>query len=159
MNRVIVTNEEAMIRGNTVLAPRQVPNKHRDYEKKNKNRKKRNIKIKNKLIVMRNIILVFLIGMILVGRYCAIYNMQKQLNTINSNISELNKSNDNLKVELVKYNNLHYIEEVATTKLKMITPNRNDAIYCNISKEKIVSTSDQSNTKSSLLSKVVKSIF
>ena len=154
-----MTNEDVMIRGNTVLAPRQVPNRHREIEKKQIKRKKTNRRIKNKLLVMRNIILVFVIGMILVGRYCAIYNMQKQLNSINSNITELSKTNDNLKVELVKYNNLHYIEEVATTKLKMITPNRNDAIYCNISKEIIISTSGQSDTNTSFLSKIIKSIF
>ena len=160
MNRVIVANEDIMIRGNTVLAPSQVPYVNREKEK-NQIIKKKNRKIKKQAIFIRNIFIAFIIGLTLIGRYSTIYNMQQQLNSTKSNINEMNKENDNLKVELVKYNNLHYIEEVATNKLHMITPNRNDAIYANISKNTIVSTTASTNTEAnkSFMSKAIDKIF
>jgi len=155
-----VANEEIMIRGNTVLAPSRVPYVNRENEKKKKI-KKINRKTKSKALFIRNIFLAFIIGLTLIGRYSAIYNMQQQLNSVKSNINEMNKENDNLKVELVKYNNLHYIEDVATNKLHMISPNRNDAIYANISKETIISSNTGANSDSgtSFISKMVKKIF
>lgn len=155
-----MANEEIMIRGNTVLAPSRVPYVNRENEKKQKI-KKINRKTKSKALFIRNVFLAFIIGLTLIGRYSAIYNMQQQLNSVKSNINEMNKENDNLKVELVKYNNLHYIEDVATNKLHMISPNRNDAIYANISKETIISTSTGANSDSgtSFISKMVKKIF
>ena len=155
-----MANEDIMIRGNTVLAPNQVPYVNREKEKK-QIIKKKNKKAKKQAVFIRNIFIAFIIGLTLIGRYSAIYNMQQQLNSIKSNINEMNKENDNLKVELVKYNNLHYIEDVATNKLHMITPNRNDAIYANISKNTIISSTATTNTDAnkSFISKVVKKIF
>lgn len=156
-----MAKEDIMIRGNTVLAPNQVPYVNREIEKQHiiKKKKKQNRKIKKQAIFIRNIFIVFLIGLTLIGRYSAIYNMQQKLNSIKSNINEMNKENDNLKVELVKYNNLHYIEDIATNKLHMVTPNRNDAIYANISKETIIPTATNTDSNKGFISKVVKKIF
>ena len=162
MNILILTNGDMIIRGNTVLAPNQVPDRNREIEKQQIIKKKniKNRKIKEQAFVIRNIFIVFLVGLALIGRCCSIYNMQKQLNTIQSNISDLNKDNDNLKVELVKYNNVQYIEEVATNKLHMVTPDMNNAIYANISKGTIIPTSSsKSDSNDSFISKVVSKIF
>jgi cell division protein FtsL len=142
MNEV---NEKFVISGNTVLAPNYEP--YRESEQKRQVRENRISKknINKKIIVMRNIMIAFIVGITLVGRYCILYNLQSELNTSKQNIAELNKENENLKVDLVKYNNIQYIEDVAVNKLGMVTPNRNDAIYADVSKKIIISAESESN--------------
>lgn len=142
---MIVVNENSVIRGNTVLKPEYDPYKdkqaERDKERKRKikQNKQRNKRMKSKVKIMRNIALTFIIGMTLVARYCIIYDMQRELNSIKSSISYTNRENENLKVELVKYNNLQFIEETATNKLQMTKPDKGLAVYTNLSKEVIQS--------------------
>ena len=140
---MIVRNEDSYIRGNTVLQPEYIPYEdERRYEeevKKERLKKLRKAKqrLKKKLKVIRTISLSFVVGIILVGRYCVIYNMQMELNSVKTNINEVNTENENLKVELVKYNNLQHIEEIAVNKLQMVAPDKGAAIYVNLDKENI----------------------
>lgn len=142
---MIVVNENSVIRGNTVLKPNYNPYEDNQFERKEererklKQNKQRNRRLKSKVKVMRNIILTFITGLTLVGRYCIIYDMQRELNSVQSNISVINKDNENLKVELVKYNNLQLIEDTAINKLKMVKPDKSGAVYTNLSKEVIQS--------------------
>jgi cell division protein FtsL len=143
---VIVVNENSVIRGNTVLKPNYNPYEDNEFEReeerkrKLKQRKQKNRRIKSKVKVMRNIVFTFITGITLVARYCIIYDMQRELNSVKSNISVVNKENENLRVELVKYNNLQLIEETATNKLKMVKPDKGGATYTNLSKEVIQSS-------------------
>lgn len=142
---MIVVNENSVIRGNTVLKPNYNPYEDNQFEReeerkrKLKQNKQKNKRLKSKVKVMRNIVLTFITGLALVGRYCIIYDMQRQLNSVQSNISVINKDNENLKVELIKYNNLQLIEDTATNKLKMVKPDKSGAVYTNLSKEVIQS--------------------
>jgi cell division protein FtsL len=158
-----VYNGKIMIDGNTVLAPNYVPYRESEHErqvKKSKARNKaRNKNINKKVIVMRNIMIAFIVGITLVGRYCIIYNLQSDLNTTKQNIAALNKENENLKVELVKYNNIQYIEDVATNKFGMVTPDRNDAIYADISKETIITAESESNEGKNAVNVLAEKIF
>ena len=142
-----VLDEKFVINGNTVLAPNYMP--YRESEQNGQVRKNNSNKknINKKIIVMRNIMIAFIVGITLVGRYCIIYNLQSKLNTTKQNIAVHNKENENLKVELVKYNNIQYIEDVAVNKLGMVTPDRNHAIYANISKNSII-TAESKNSES-----------
>jgi cell division protein FtsL len=154
-----VLNEKYVINGNTVLAPNYMP--YRESEQKGQVRKNRSTKknINNKIIVMRNIMIAFIVGITLVGRYCIIYNLQSELNTTKQNISALSKENENLKVELVKYNNIQYIEDVAVNKLGMVTPDRNDAIYADVSKETIITAKSESNEGKNAVTVLAEKIF
>lgn len=137
---MIITEKNNYINGTAVLAPNVHPRE--DGEKKERlsiDRKalkeERDKRLKSKLKIIRNIALIFVVGVTMVARYSQIYTMQRQLNTINKEISNINKENENLKIELVKYNNLKLIEEIATTKLKMIRPTKADVMYVDMSKE------------------------
>ncbi len=83
---------------------------------------------------MRNIGIVFVIGVVLIARYSIIYNMQMQLNSTQNRVDKINKQNENLTVELVKYNNLGYIEDTAINKLHMIQPQKSSAVYADLNK-------------------------
>ncbi|WP_315114425.1 septum formation initiator family protein [uncultured Clostridium sp.] len=139
---MIITDKNEYINGSTVLAPNSYPKVKKDTkEKVTIDRKalieERNKRTKSKLKVIRNISLVFIVGVTIVGRYGQIYNMQRQLNTLNTKISDINKDNENLRIELVKYSNLSLIEEIATTKLKMIKPTKADIMYVDMTKDAI----------------------
>lgn len=138
MNKVIITDKGNYIKGNTALAPEIQHNEENNKESKagkQKVIKERNLRIKNKLKVLRNISLIFIIGVTLIGRYGKIYSLQKQLNTVNQNVNSISRENENLKVELVRFSNIQYIEDVATKKLKMVRPTKQSMIYCDMNKE------------------------
>lgn len=150
---MIVVNEESFIQGNTVLKPEYRPyrdnesHKEKNKKKKLKKNRKNKTRLNNKVKVIRNIILTFIVGLVLVGRYCAIYNMQMELNLTKNNINEINRENENLKVELVKYNNLQYIEDIATNKLQMLPPDKGAAVYTDLGKENIKITEKKEQDK------------
>jgi len=154
-----VLNGKIMIDGNTVLAPNYVPYRESEHERQVKRNKAINKNINKKVVVMRNIMIAFIVGITLVGRYCIIYNLQSELNTTKQNIVALNKENENLKVELVKYNNIQYIEDAAINKLGMVTPDRNDAIYADISKETIITAEGESNEGKNAVNVLAEKIF
>lgn len=145
---MIVVNEESFINGSTALKPEYMPTETPvEREKKKKKRghnKNKKLRLKNKLKIMRNIAITFIVGLTLVARYSMIYDMQRELNSIKVNINETNKENENLKVELVKYNNLKYIEDNATNKLHMIQPDKGTVIYTDLDK-KVVKKTEKKN--------------
>jgi len=154
-----VLNEKIMINGNTVLAPNHAPYRESEQKRQVKKNKSARKAMNKKVVIMRNIMIVFIVGITIIGRYCMIYSLQDQLNTTQHNISALNKENENLKVELVKYNNIQYIEDVAVNKLGMVTPDRNDAIYADISKNTIIASETESKESKNAVSVLADKIF
>lgn len=134
---MIVTGKESYVQGSSALAPEVVTKQ----KKKNNSNKRKRIKVnqdkivRNKLKIIRNIFCIFVVGVIIVGRYSKIYGLQREVNSINSTISKLNKENENLRVQLVKYSNIQYVEELSTNKLKMIKPDKNNLVYCDLKKQ------------------------
>ncbi|MEY8762325.1 MULTISPECIES: cell division protein FtsL [Clostridium] len=140
-------NEENMMNGNAALQPQYKPYKKHDkriHKNKNENKQK---KIKKKLRVLLNICVFFVIGLILIYRYSIIYNMQTDLNSAENNVDNISRQNENLTVELVKYNNLKYIEDDAVNKLKMVVPNKQNAVYIDLDKPVIKTQEDEDSMK------------
>jgi cell division protein FtsL len=166
VNKVIVVNEDNIISGNTVLQPEYVPYEEKDWEKEElkrraKNKKLKQKRLKGKIKIIRNITLAFAVGVTLVGRYCIIYNMQRQLNSVNTNINELNKDNESLKVDLVRYSNIQYIEDTAINNLHMLPPDKGAAVHKDLDKE-IIKTADKKSEEQmskNLWNKVTKMLF
>nr|WP_251860182.1 cell division protein FtsL [Clostridium sp. Marseille-Q2269] len=154
--------------GNTVLKPQYDPQIEKD--KRKKEQYKRNKKVKQKLLkkkfkTLRSIIIAFIIGVALVTRYGMLYSMQKDLSNVKNQISEVEKDNENLKVELVHYNNLKNIEKTAGEKLKMISPSKDSVIYADLSYNNFkkenskVHVSEKDNVFLELLSNLKKLLF
>jgi len=158
---VILMNKDSMVNGNTVLQPEYKPYKETEEKKLKTNAPNKALKVKKKLKVIRNICVVFVVGVILVYRYCAIYNAQTELNSIENNISKINKQNENLTVELVKYNNLEYIEDSAVNKLQMKIPDKGNAVYTNLDKKviKVEENSDEPEMHKGILNKLKQFIW
>lgn len=162
-------NKENLVNGNTVLAPqRQVINpapneKSQEAERKKKeslNRAKKEGR-KEKLSILRNIAILFGIGVVLIGRYSAIYHMQKDLSNTRTTINRLSRENESLKVDLVKASNIQNVEEIATTKLHMIPADKNKAVYADLTKEnfKNTTTKNQEKKERSLMEKIKNILF
>ncbi len=162
---MILMNEEDMVNGNTVLQPEYKPyieTEEKKYGNKNIGKdKKRRVKVKKKLKIIRNIGLAFIVGIVLVYRYSVIYNMQTELNSVESSINEIDRENENLKVDLVKYNNLQYIENNAVNKLHMIVPDRANAVYVNLDKKTVKTQEDvdEIKTQKGILNKLKQLIW
>ena len=146
MNKVIVEKNKFEINGNTVLAPDESfrKPKYEDLEKSRKqiNHSKRLKDMKKKKSVLANILLGFIIGITIIARYSMIYNYQDNISKAKAEIEMLNKENDAYRVELIKFRNISYIEEIATTKLHMVKPMISDIQYCNLSKNNLEAKED-----------------
>jgi len=138
---VIVEKNKFEMDGNTVLAPdeRVRKRKYDDLEKSRQQteKSKKSREMKKKKSVLTNIFFVFVVGVIIIARYCMIYNYQDTASKAKAEIEMLSKDNDAYKVELIKFQNIGLIEKTATEKLHMIKPRISDVQYCNLSKNNL----------------------
>ncbi|MCB2346208.1 hypothetical protein [Clostridium estertheticum] len=146
MNKVIVAKKEFEMFGNTVLAPQEpiTKRKYEDLEKSRRQAKqsKRQKDIKKKKRVLANIIIGFVIGMVIIARYCMIYSYQQASSKAKAQIDTISKQNDAYEVDLIKFRNISYIEKTATTKLHMVKPKISDIQYVNLSKNNLEANDD-----------------
>jgi cell division protein FtsB len=164
VNKVIIEKNKFEIRGNTVLAPDESFRK-RNYEDLQKSREqtkhsKRLRNMKKKKSALINIFLGFVIGVTIISRYSMIYSYQGTTAKAKAEIEVLNKENDAYKVQLIKFNNISYIEKIATEKLHMVSPRISDIQYCNLSKNNL-KTKENSEVKISnnIINKIKDIIF
>ena len=161
---MIIEKNKFEILGNTVLAPEESIRK-RNYEDLEKSREqtknsKRLRNIKKKKNVLINIFLVFAMGVTIIARYSMIYNYQDATSKAKAQIEVLSKENEAYKVQLIKFKNISYIEEIATEKLHMVNPRISDIQYCNLSKNNL-ETKENSEVKISknIINKIKGFIF
>ncbi|MCB2288903.1 hypothetical protein LGK97_03880 [Clostridium sp. CS001] len=161
---MIIEKNKFKVLGNTVLAPDETfkKQKHEDLEKsleqiKHKKRLKNMKKKKHTLI---NILLGFVVGVTIIARYSMIYNYQNATFKAKAEIEVLNKENEAYKIQLIKFKNISYIEEIATEKLHMVKPRISDIQYYNLSKNNL-ETKEASEVKISntIISKIKNIIF
>ncbi|MFL0246743.1 hypothetical protein [Candidatus Clostridium stratigraminis] len=166
---MIVMDNKNLVSGSNALAPKYKPYNpsideefeklRREKEKKKKALAQKRLKTKAKIIAY--IIAAFAIGVVLVLRYSAVYNLQKQLLVVTTDSSSLNMENENLKVQLLKSSNMQQVEDLAVTKLKMITPDKNSIIYSSVTKDYFANNEAKGtkNTKDNLIAKVKNLLF
>jgi hypothetical protein len=162
---VIVEKNNFEMYGNTILAPDESFRRRKADEDLNKSRKQaRSVKklneIRRKKSVITHIILCFIVGLIIVGRYCLIYNYQEANTKAIAQIEMLSKENDAYDVDHMKFRNISYIEKAATTRLNMVKPKISDIEYLNLSKNNF-GTNDESGVRisSDVMSKIKNIIF
>lgn len=110
--------------------------KQRELERKIKEHKNR----KNQILkasrgrVISYIILTFLFTFSLMFRYSYIYSIQSEFTKTQENAAANQRTNENLKIQLLKLNNEKEIHEKAAA-LGMIQPVRSSAVFVDFSKE------------------------
>lgn len=114
-----------------------------DYKKydnfKERNEKNReNIRQKNKSVFIRKLKLIGTValmlcaGMLIVGRYVLVMNMNSQCTELKKSISENQKKNEELNITLMQFDDIKQIEKIATTELNMIQPDSSNIVHINI---------------------------
>jgi len=161
---VIIEKNKFGMDGNTVLAPDDAIQKRRyeDLEKSRQqtNQSKKLKDIKKKKNILTNIFLVFIIGIVIIARYCMIYNYQDSTSKAKAQIEILSKENDAYKVQLIKFRNISYIEKTATDKLHMVKPSISDVQYCNLSKNNLGTTENlEVKVSNEIVNKIKNFIF
>lgn len=157
MNKLIVTDKNYIYNGNNALIPERKSfgedEKHRLRQEENE--KLRNIKkskLRNQAKVMIGIALTFTIGLSVVYRYSTIYTMEKKLSSVTINNDNMTKSNEDLKLQLMKYNQIQSLEDRAS-KINMVQPDKNQAVSVDYDRQII------KNSKNVIDDKKGKSIF
>lgn len=162
-------DDKNLVNGNTALAPKRkpyYPNRDEEYEKlkkeKEERRKAQILKRANKKAkVIKGIGIAFLTGIILICRYSAVYNLQRELTNVKTETHNLVMENENLKVEIIKASDMQKVEEIAKTKLHMVTPDKNNVIYTKAAKNYFAKDAEENkqNTKEDLIVKIKKMLF
>jgi cell division protein FtsL len=153
---MLLENESNSINGNTVLSPQRtaLPNerikREEEAKKKQQEKQKQQQRQQQKLHIALKfagtLVVGFTVAFTVLFRYSSIYTTQNQLIQVNNEINSIAEENESLKVQLIKYNNISYIEEVATKELKMVSPIAGNAVYCNL--KSIELPLEERNTKS-----------
>ncbi|MFT5871329.1 MAG: hypothetical protein ACI8WT_000247 [Clostridium sp.] len=164
MNKVIVAKNKFGMDGNTVLKPDESFRKPK-YEELEKSRiqiehRKKMKDMKKKKGVLKNILLGFIVGVTIIARYCIIYNYQHTASKTKAELEMVSKENDAYSVELIKFRNISYIEQIATTKLHMVKPTISDIQYLDLSKNNLGTKEElQANESKNIIAKIKKIIF
>lgn len=155
--------EGKFTKGNNALNPKKrVSTKEKDfqYEKLKKARKNRANRLNKKKKTSRKsigliIVMIFAIGVTVIGRDARVFNMQKKLSNIEKDIKNMVVENEALKVNLLKASSIENVKSVAQSKLQMTTPNKDNVIKIP-NKENIVIAKDKSDNdkKSNFLQKI-----
>jgi len=158
-----------LVNGSTALAPKYKPYKPNFDEELEKHLKAKKEKekvlaekrAKRKVKVLACIILSFFTGVLLISRYAAVYNMQKDLTRMKTEIHNTTMQNEDLKVQLYKAGNIQEIEETAKTKLHMITPDKNKVIYIETTKDYFAKDTKENNKnkEENLVAKIKNILF
>lgn len=157
--------------GSSALAPKYRPSTRNVDEELEKLRKQqrekqkllaqKRTKAKAKLLI--GIAAVFTVGVILISRYAAVYNMQKNLTKVKNDIHNVSMDNENLKVQLLKASDMQHVEQAARTKLHMVTPDKDKVIYTETTKDYFAKAANDNNnsnkTKESLVAKIKNILF
>ena len=161
---MIIEKNKFIMDGNTVLAPDDQIKK-RQYEDLEKSRKQTNKSkklkdMKRKKSIITNIFLGFTMGVIIIARYCMIYNYQDTTSKTKAEIETINRVNDGYKVQLIKFRNISYIEKTATENLHMVKPRISDIQYYNLSKNNLGTKENiQLKLSTEIVSKIKNFIF
>lgn len=168
MNK-LARREYDYIRGNTVLAPER---KRRDVQKPDKKYKQiQRRKLNNKAIIEkkqrkndRKYLLtiagtIVILGFMTISRDGEVYNMEKNLSSVNTQISQMEEENEALKVKILKFSSLDNVEKNAENKLFMFDPSKKDSVTVDFSQnyfKDIKPKTSESNTKEGgLFSKLI----
>lgn len=133
VNKMIVADNDSReyeyIYGNTAYDYRK--KEYKDINKKNRelNRKNYINSLKKKVKSLAICFIMMIMSTIIVGRYATIINLNQQNLALKKNISENRKINEDLKLQLMKYENIKEINEVATNNLNMIRPDTVNIIH------------------------------
>ncbi|MCX7902964.1 MAG: hypothetical protein N2486_00485 [Caloramator sp.] len=114
-------------------------------EKPNKVKKK-NYKNLAKFVV--TVIFVSLISFALLVRFFSILKLNAEIRSIKKEIKLMQDENDNLRVEIAKFNSIKDIDRIAVQKYGMIVPHPSDVYYLEVTPLNIAENEEKKQNNS-----------
>ncbi|MBD7910067.1 MULTISPECIES: cell division protein FtsL [Clostridium] len=137
----MIVKEYDYVKGNNAISPHRKSNEKdkKKYEELKRSKRDRN---KRKLEEQKGVrkaavqiaCVIFFVGMVTISRDVKVYNMQKEVGNIDSQIKNLNDENEALRVELLKVGTLDNIKTQAEQRLGMFVPTKDNRIQIEIPK-------------------------
>lgn len=130
----------------------------KEFKKENyKNkRQKQNLKRMN---MIKGLSVFFLVAMTIMVRYSIIYSTQKQIINLKSEITKVKCNSDELKVALLKHDNINEIDAKAKTEYGMKEPRVANTYYYDLSKNNFAEVNSNSNKNTTILDRILKYLF
>ncbi len=128
------------IKGSAVSVPERKSGSHK-VDKKYKEiqrHKNRNVLLKNKRkndrkYIVTMAVVIFTLGCMTISGDSNLYNMQKKISDLTTQINQTQEDNESLKVKLLKFSSLKNIKENAGSKLSMFIPNKEETVKIDFS--------------------------
>lgn len=143
------------IKGSTATKPwrkTSVQNPSRKYKETHKVKQEKKLKVKNKkkndrryVLSVAGVILCF--GCVTILGDSRVYNMQKQVRQLNTEIKQIQEENEALKVKILKFSSLSNIQESAEARISMVIPTKEDSVKLDFSKNYFESIKDETNNE------------
>lgn len=158
--KIAVSGSNALKAAARPLPKERVKNPEIDRQRKEERRKTRKVKILKFLKFNGSIVAAGVVGLTIVGRYGSIYADQKEIISLQEKIHVMKEESEALSVKLLKYDNIAYIEEVATKELNMIKPKSGEAVYVDMQNVEPVAAENNGTQKGkNLFSKIKDLLF
>ena len=142
MNK-LAGREYDYIKGSTVSAPERKSGVRKLDKKYKKIQRRKNINNRNTLLrnrrkndrkyILTVAIVIFSLGFITISGDSKVYNMQRKISDISTQINQKQEENEALKVKLLKFSSLNNIQEKAGTKLAMFIPKKEETVKIDFS--------------------------
>lgn len=136
----MVVKEFEYVKGNTVRSPlkenEREKRKYEELKRSKKLREKRQFEQKKEIrkSLLQIAALIFVVGVAIISRDCRVYDMQKDISKLDTEIADVKDKNEALKVELLKVSSLSSIQENAEKKLGMTIATKENTIKIEIPK-------------------------
>ncbi|MGL4773346.1 MAG: cell division protein FtsL [Clostridium sp.] len=125
--------EKPLRREETFEERRKREQSERAKREKRKKLKKKQVKERMAIVQVASVFLI--LGVVTIMRDGQVYNMQRDLSKMGSEMKVLSAEGEALKVSLLKGASLESIEKDATNKLGMVTATKNDVIFMDTSED------------------------
>ncbi|MEG1256300.1 septum formation initiator family protein [Clostridium sp.] len=164
---MLVENIKDTVYGNNALASQanplpkeRVKNPTKQGPSREELKQAKKFKMLNVLKFNGTILATGIVGAMLVSGYSSIYKNQKEIIALKDNIQVLAEESEDLSIKLLRFNNISYIEEIATKELNMVKPKTTDGVYCDLESVQSITPNDIEAVKGdNLLSKIKNLLF
>ena len=160
----LVVREYDYIKGSAVSVPERKSGVRKPDKKYKQIQRRKNINNRNTLLrnrrkndrkyILTMVVIIFGIGFITISGDGKVYDMQRKISNLSTQINQTQEENEALKVKLLKFSALNNIQQKAGTKLAMFIPNKEETVRIDFSQnyfENLKSNSSNNSTKESNL--------
>lgn len=142
------------------LPKERVKNPEIERQQREERKKARLAKILKFLKFNGSVLATGVVGLTIVGRYGSIYTNQKEIISLQEKIHVMKEESEAISVKLLKYDNIAYVEQVATKELNMIKPSSGEAVYVDLEAvEPLEATAKDLKEEGNLFSKIKDILF